>query len=242
MKRKRGQAPAAEPESARPRLQASVINLDGQRFEVSPELVTLGAFSRRRGSESVFQLGSELLVRHFDSGRRALAVCGVSKGVGVSFMAANLAVALSNSGQSVLLVDANLRDPGLDRLIKPLDGGRGVLQAMEEGLSLADVVHHDVVPHLSVVYAGGVAANAQDLLESERFQRFLETGLRNYDFTLVDTPCANGSADARRIAAIVGYALIIVRNGDTYAEDVAELTRELRDDGVQVVGAVLNRG
>jgi protein-tyrosine kinase len=241
---RRPSAPAASDPAAPPArvLEPPSAAVDLDRFEISPELVALGAFSRRKGAEAVFSLGSELLLHHFDLGRRGLAICGASQRVGLSFMAANLAVALSTSGLSVMLVDANLRSPGLDRIIRPLQEGPGLLQALTDGLAVADVVRHEVLPHLSVVYAGGVAANPQDLLESHRFPRFLESCLRDYDCTLVDTPPANGSPDGLRIAAILGYALVVVRQGVTYADDVEVLTRELRQDGVNVIGTVFNRG
>lgn len=233
-------APAADTQPSR-NLQAPTGNVDGQRFEISPEVVTLGAFSRRKGAEAVFRLGAELLIHHFDLGRRGLAVCGASEGVGVSFLAANLGVALSNSGLSVMVIEANLRAPRLDRLIRPLQPGPGLLQVLEGGgPTLGEVTHRDVLPHLSLVYAGGVAPNAQDLLESDRFQEVLESCLRDYDCTLVDTAPANGSADARRAAAILGYALVVARRGRSYADDIAVLTRELRQDGAQVIGTVLN--
>src|SRR3546814_18316790 len=64
-------------------------------------------------------LRTQLLERHVRCGRRALTVCGARTGVGISFMAANLAVAFSRAGANTILFDANMRHPAVQRFIIP---------------------------------------------------------------------------------------------------------------------------
>ncbi len=66
-----------------------------------------------RVSESLRALRTHVMARHVSEGHRALAVCAASKGSGCTFVAANLAAALSQIGVNTLLLDADLRSPGV---------------------------------------------------------------------------------------------------------------------------------
>jgi len=183
----------------------------------------------------------EILNRHVAKGRRGLVLCGVSAGAGVTFLTASLGVALSRLGVSTLVVDANLRQPGLEELIAPSGQPRGLRQILSGEVEDAEsVVHADVLPGLSLLYAGEPTEVPQDLIGGREFKRCIAACLRNYELTLIDAPPANRSADARRIAATVGYALIVARRNLTIADDLTTLERELTQDGAAVIGSVFN--
>jgi Mrp family chromosome partitioning ATPase len=99
----------------------------------------------------------------------------------------------------------------------------------------------DVLPFLSILYAGQPASNAQELLAGDRFRALMNFCLREYDVTIVDTPPANSSSDARRIAGLIGYALIVASRDRTMVKDVQVLISQLQADRAAVVGTVMNR-
>ncbi|ODT87861.1 MAG: hypothetical protein ABS78_09775 [Phenylobacterium sp. SCN 70-31] len=78
------------------------------------------------------------------------------------------------------------------------------------------------------------------MLGSEMLRKTLEAAMRDHDLTLVDTPAANLSAEARRVASVLRYAVVVARKNQTFAEDITTLVREFGEDGVDVVGTVLN--
>lgn len=209
-------------------------------YEFSPQLVTLFGEPAKQVA-TLRQTAAEVLAQHLGRGRRGLAVCSASLGAGVSFIAANLAIVMAQSGVSTLLVDAHLERPGLPGLIRSPEAGPGLsdLLASDE-VDFGDVLHEDVLPRLSLVYAGQGAAEPHELLGNARFDRFIDRCLRSYECVLVDAPPANLSADARRVATVIGYALIVARRNVTYAEDLVTLRRELEQDGVAIVGSILN--
>lgn len=192
-------------------------------------------------AESVRALRTHLMAQHFSLGRRALAVCAPSAGVGCTFLAANLAVALSQIGMTTLLLEADLRDPGLHRLLPPRRPGVGLSQLLSDvDLQMSDALEREVIPNLSVMYAGAPSAHGQELLASDRFAALMNACLRDFDATIVDTAPANKYADARRISTVVGYSLVVARKNDTYVRDVRVLAQQLAADHAQVVGTVLN--
>jgi Mrp family chromosome partitioning ATPase len=64
--------------------------------------------------------------------------------------------------------------------------------------------------------------------------------MRDYGCTIVDTPAANRSADARAIAAAVGYAVVVGRRSFTFLDDTNLLSQQLAQDGVKVIGSIFN--
>jgi capsular exopolysaccharide synthesis family protein len=209
-------------------------------FDFSPAMVVITEPTGER-AEAIRALRTNIMARHVDEGRRALAVCAASPGVGCTFIAANLAVALSQSGLKTLLIDADMRQPGIDRMIRSSGNPPGLQQHLgPTSLTLGDVVQEDVAPNLSVIFAGGVAPNPQELLAGERFATMMDRCLRDYDVTIVDTPPANSCADARRVSTVVGYSLVVALRDESRVSDVGTLVSQLREERGRVIGTVLS--
>ncbi len=192
--------------------------------------------------EAIASLRNYLLATHLRDGGRSLAICGATAGIGTSFIATNLAFALSQAGVNTLLIDGNLRDPALPDYVAPGGDARG----LSEYLTAADgppdfpLIRSDVVPNLSVLYAGAAAVQTQELIATQRFQELIDTCVRGFDMTIVDCPPSSTSGDARRIAGLLRYALVIARKDMSHHRDVRQLINELKSDRVSVIGSFLN--
>ena len=195
-------------------------------------------------TEAIRALRTHVMARHVGIGHRALAVCGASKDVGCTFVAANLAVALSQIGVNTLLIDGNMREPALDKIFrvpKPRNGLQQCLSAAENGyVEYGGYIEADLLPNLSLMFAGGGATNAQELLASDRFKTLMDACLRDFDATIIDTPPANTCSDVSRISNIVSYCLIVARRNKSYVNDVKLLADQLKAGHSQVIGTVLN--
>lgn len=192
-------------------------------------------------AEAVRTLRTHIMAHHVDDGRRGLAICAASADVGCTFTAVNLAVALSQIGVKTLLIDGDLRQPALETFIAPSVpkiGLRQYLEAPETG----DAIQSEVLPNLSLLYSGGSSPDAQELLPSDRFKDLIDRCLRDYDLTIIDTPPANSSAEARRISTVVGYSVIVARRHQTLVKDVTVLAAQLEEDRARVIGTVMNEG
>jgi len=205
---------------------------------LSPALIALDQQVNVR-TESVRALRTHIVARHLQEGRRAVVVCGASAAVGCSFVAANLGVALSQIGVKTLLVDANLRTPKLDELFNPSEPVLGLQQCLAGGDAFSNYVQADVLPDLSIMFAGGRLANPQELLASERFAELMNYCLREYDMTIVDTPPANVCSDVHRVSTVAGYSLIVARKDYSRVSDLRMLVEQLSHDGARVIGTVL---
>lgn len=191
-------------------------------------------------AEAVRALRTRIMAQHVQAGRRALAVCGATPGIGCSFTAANLAVSLAQIGVRTALVDADLRQPGLGRLLGVEHQGPGLSDFLADpDIYIEELVEEPLLPCLSFIPAGSVPDRPQELLASSRFAALASHLLREHQVTIFDTTPANGCTDALRVATVAGYSLVVARKHSSYVDDLTTLAKLLRADGSKVVGSVL---
>lgn len=205
----------------------------------SPLLYTLSEPNGEQ-AEAIRAIRTHVVAQHVERGRRALAICAPSRGVGCTFVAANLAVSLSQIGVKTVLVDGDLHNPGISDLIRPSTAVRGLADCLSSQDPLSDFVDFEVAPNLAVILAGRPVENSRELLAGDRFQMLMDFCLRDFEMTIIDTPPANSSSDARRISTVLGYSLIVAGSNLTFINDVKTLADQLRSDHAKVLGTVLN--
>lgn len=191
--------------------------------------------------EALRALRSQLMVRWFDraEGPTALAITSPGRNEGRSFLAANLAVVFSQLGERTLLIDADMRNPRQHALFGLPN--RNGLSAILSGRSDIDAVAR--IPSmidLSVLSAGAIPPNPQELLARPIFQQLLREFAHRYDVILIDTPATDVCADAQSIAARAGAALVIARKDVSHIRALHNLVDTMNHASVAVVGTVLN--
>ena len=82
--------------------------------------------------------------------------------------------------------------------------------------------------------------NYRDILGNETFRHVIDSCLRDYQITIVDCPPADKYADGRRIGTLVGYGVIVARKDVSLLNDIHIVADQMREDGVRVIGTVLN--
>lgn len=192
-------------------------------------------------AEAIRALRTRVQSQHLQLGRRALSICGPTPEVGATFIAVNLAIALSQIGNKTLLVDGDLRNPNVSSYFSsPLTRG-GLVECLRSGAdSAAEFIDDNVLPNLDVLSAGNPESNAHELLAGEGFSEVIDTCIRDYDITIIDTPPANSCSDGLRISTLTGFALIVARKNRTLVSDVRILAGDLKKERAQPIGTVLN--
>jgi Mrp family chromosome partitioning ATPase len=158
----------------------------------------------------------------------------------LTFVAVNLAVALSQIGVKTLLVDANLRSPSVHEYFGVAEtDGLGALLANPQ-LTLDECVCREVLPDLDVLCGGAAADGAQELLAGSRFGHLMNACFRDYQMTIVDTAPANTSADCLLVANGMGFAMIVARKHKSLMSDLRTLSGQISSKRAKVIGTVLN--
>jgi protein-tyrosine kinase len=231
--------------------QADIDRVLAQQFEfpflspgsssLSGDLVTAYApFDQK--VETFRAVRSQLMLRWFnlDIGLKHLAVVSPGRSEGRSYFAANLAVAFSQLGERTLLIDADMRHP-CQHVLFNLENRSG-LSTLLAGRAEADVLER-IVPlvDLSILPAGPIPPNPQELLGRPLFQKLLAELAKEFDVIILDTPAGTLHADAQTIAARAGGAFMIARLNETPIAAVKELSAQLENTGATLVGAVVNK-
>lgn len=192
-------------------------------------------------AEVLRSLRTQLMERHLRRGKRAIAICGPGEGVGVSFMAANLAVGFARAGANTLLIDANMRQPAIQDFIVPDRPVSGLAQCLSPDWDgYAGAIQANVISNLSVLYSGGPDGQALEKLSGPRFQPLMAMCMRDFDFIIADTPPANRYADVLQVAAAAGHGLIVLRKHLSFVDDADALIGQLGGSRVGVAGIILN--
>jgi chain length determinant protein tyrosine kinase EpsG len=187
--------------------------------------------------ESLRAVRSQLMLRWFARGRNALTIIEVSPTDGGAIFAANLAVVFSQLGERTLLVDANLRQPGLHSVFD-LPAGPGLSDMLA---GRADLGHRQDRQLCLAVAAGRrhAAAEPAGTAEPLRFRRPQQLAVRRLRRGAVQRrPCALG-ADALALAARTGGVLLVARKNHTLLADISAVAEEVVHGGAEVVGAVM---
>ncbi len=225
---------------ARQALQGSLALQLAPAAAVSEEVVVLSD-PTSPNSEALRLLRTQIIAQHVGAGRRAFAVCGATDGAGASYIAANLAVALSQVGIKTLLVDANLRNPRIDAVFGIDPNGPGLSTYLSLEVNRPErVVYPNVLPNLSIVPAGPPVGRPQELLSGARFRTGVDILLRQHDVAIFDTPATNENSDALTVAGVLGYALVVARRNHAFVKDVQTLSSQLAAARATVIGSVLN--
>ena len=188
--------------------------------------------------ETLRAVRSQRMLRWFARGSKSLVVLGMEPGDGASLFAANLAVVFSQLGEHTLLVDANLRKPRQHEIfdLKTRQGLSDVLAGRAE-LDIIAKVESFVA--LSVLAAGTLPPNPQELLSRTSFVTLNKQLESRYDAVLYDVPAYTTGSDAIAVAARAGGVLLVARKNQTPMADVAAMSEQMTQSGAQVVGSVM---
>ena len=188
--------------------------------------------------EALRRLRSELKVRCFRDSQRPLALFS-ARGGEVSALAANLALAFSQSNERTLLIDANLRS-ARQRELFALPAREGLTNVLAGRLPLADALTPvPGFPHLSVLCAGAPVPNPQELLSRGNLASLMEVAQVSFETVIVDCPPALEYADAQLIAAHCGHCLVVAERDTTKLRDLEDVKIQIEPTGAKLAGAVL---
>jgi capsular exopolysaccharide synthesis family protein len=209
------------------------------RDEGKAKLVTIQQ-PRSHAAECYRNLRTSIL---FSSGRpvpRTIVVTSAVAGEGKSTTAANLAVVMAQSGRKVLLIDADLRRPALQRYFVRRES-RGLIRILKDGAKLEEAVQPSEVENLDLLLCHGIPSNPSELLGSDRMQALINDMKARYDTIIIDSPVIISVPDAVILAARA-EAVVMVHCPKATDRDMVRFAREKLDEvNANILGLVMNR-
>ncbi|MHB8398585.1 MAG: tyrosine-protein kinase domain-containing protein [Candidatus Limnocylindrales bacterium] len=198
-------------------------------------------YPRSSVAEAYRTLRSNIEFASVDAPVKVLLVTSSIPSEGKTTTAANLAVAMAQTGRSTILVDADLRKPGVHRIFDvPNVRGLTTLLRSDEA-TIDDVALETEQEGIRVITTGPLPPNPAELMGSQRMQLILNRLSAVADLVIVDSPPLQAVTDAALLAAVCDGTLLIVDAGRT-RRGVARNGREaLAKAGARVIGVALNR-
>ena len=213
---------------------------DEKAVQPSRELVAAFAPFHPR-TEEMRALRTQLLIRWYNpqAHRNALVIASPGSAEGRSYVAANLAVVFSQLGARTLLLDADLRKSRQHEIFG-LPGSNGLSTLLAGRVDHSSTYPIPGLNRLSVLPAGPLPPNPQELLSRPAFTALLKDLQSLYDVVIIDTPPARQYADAQSVAYRAGDALVIARKDHTAVSATSKVVQEMAGTGARVVGTVIN--
>lgn len=168
---------------------------------------------------------------------KTIVVTSSGPGEGKSTTSANLAVVFANSGQKVLLIDADLRKPTIHKTFN-LSNDLGFSNLISTQETIQDVVQKTTVENLYVLTSGLKSPNPSELLSSKRMDAILIELRREYDLVIFDMPPIVAVTDAQIMSSKVDGTLLVVREEVSRKESLYKARDLLKMVNANVLGAI----
>lgn len=210
-------------------------------YEPELEVKSLVDFDAGASSaaEAYRRLRTNISFAQVDDPARMLMVTSPGEGEGKTTTALNFAVALTEAGARVVLVDSDLRKPTVASRVA-LNPGFGLTDCLRNDLSPLDAVQQCSVPGLDVLASGPLPPNPAELVGSQRSKIVFEELSREYDYVVVDSPPILPVTDACVLSQWVDGTVVVVRAGRTRRPDLSFALGQLAGVGASVLGTVVN--
>jgi capsular exopolysaccharide synthesis family protein len=198
-------------------------------------------YPRSAAAEGFRTLRTNLEFASVDSPIGTLLVTSAMPGEGKTVTAANLAIVFAQAGRRVLLVDADLRKPGVHTPFNIVNG-RG-LTTMLRGVDtdVASLAHLTEEDNLRVLTAGPLPPNPAELLGSQRMRAVMDLLKADADLVIFDSPPLEAVTDSAILSSLVDGTLLVVDTARSRRRAVRLAREALERAGANVLGAVLNR-
>jgi len=192
-------------------------------------------------AEAYRALRTAVLLAFNTKTQRTLLITSANSGEGKTSTATNLALSMAERGQSVLLMDCDLRRPAVAKVLN-LDNRKGVCSVLSGKHTVQEVTQQfPAMPKLSVIVAGPIAHGPAELLSTDTMSEFLQEVSQHYDFVIIDSPPILAVTDASILACLVDGVLVVVESGVTPRKAVAQMRRLIDYTGAKLIGLVLNK-
>ncbi|AGH45545.1 polysaccharide biosynthesis tyrosine autokinase [Paraglaciecola psychrophila] len=190
--------------------------------------------------EAFRTLRTSLHFAMFEAEDNVLILSGPSSDIGKSFISANLAAVLVQTGKKVLLIDGDMRRGDLHKVfgMKPEIGLSEFLS--QQITSEQSIIKASGTDGLDLVSRGKIPPNPSELLMHRSFSKFVEEMRSKYDFVIIDTPPALAVVDATIIGGVGGCLLLVARYEKNSIKELEHTNQRFKQNGLDIKGVILN--
>ena len=172
---------------------------------------------------------------------KVIAVSSINPGEGKSTTSTNIAWAFARAGYKTLLIDADIRNSVMSGVFKSRERITGLTDYLSGTQDLSHGLCETNVENLFVIQSGTVSPNPTALLQSDNFERMIETLRKYFDYIIVDTAPIGVVIDAAIIVQKCDASILVTEAGAAKRREVQKAKSQLEQTGVPFLGAILNK-
>jgi len=223
-----------------PRTRSLGMLLDACEDPSAPKTICT-AFADAPGSvfaEHIRQLRTNVSASIDRAGHHSMVVVGAMPQSGATSVITNLAQSFVANGTKTLIIDANIRRPGIHTALG-LSAGPGLSDVLAGESSLESCVIN-INDGLSVLQVGSSKNRNAEQLSSQKMKQLLQQAKENYDLVLIDVAPAIVAGDATILSNLADTSMLVVRAMSEKRGQVARMSRELNDSSAEFLGVLVN--
>jgi capsular exopolysaccharide synthesis family protein len=190
--------------------------------------------------EAIRRVRTNVLYSFVDESLKAIVVTSASLSEGKTIVASNLAIAIAQTGQRVLLIDADMRRPTLHRMFN-LKRDPGLSNLLVGTVKASEVVQESGVRSLWVLPSGHRPPNPPELLGSQRFKSMLASFAGHFDWVILDAPPIMPVTDACVLVNKTTGVLFVVGAERVSRQIVRRSLEQLANVEAHILGGILTR-
>jgi capsular exopolysaccharide synthesis family protein len=198
------------------------------------------ADARSSLSEAYYSVRTALQFSTNDGVPRSLLVTSARPSEGKSTTATALARNFAKLGMNVLLVDGDLRNPSLHRVLRA-DSGTGITNYLTGSATMAELIQATDQPNLSFIPCGPLPPNPAELLAGATIRAMIAEAEANFDLLVIDGPPVMGLADAPLLASAVAGTVLVIEAGQTRRGLAKAALRRLALGNARILGGILSK-
>ena len=172
-------------------------------------------------------------------GHKVIQVSSPNPGDGKSTMAANLAVAIAQSGKRTMIVESDFRRPRVHKLFG-LERDIGVTSVIAGEAELSDAIQETGIENLYSLSCGPKPSNPSELLSSPRYGELIDLLREKFDYVIIDTPPLMAVTDPAVVATRVDGILLTIRISKRSQQDCVRSAELLASLGANQLGVIVN--
>ncbi|MDR2429946.1 MAG: polysaccharide biosynthesis tyrosine autokinase [Puniceicoccales bacterium] len=210
------------------------------RFDTCEKARLVATGGDRMITEAFRTIYSALQISPSARATRIFLVTSTTPDEGKTFAVTNLAITYAQHGEKVLVIDADLRLPSVDKTLR-LEGGRGITRYLLGQNTLDESLYRDVVPNLDVLPVGESIKNPTQVICSQQFMDMFDALKDRYDRIFLDTPPLGAVSDVLNLLPYAEGILFIVRFNSVSRRFIKLNINRFRESKVRIHGAILNQ-
>ncbi len=187
--------------------------------------------------EALRSLRTAMLFSTHNVKNNVIMVTGASPAIGKSFISANFAAVLAETGKKVVVIDGDMRRGYLHKYYRQ-DNTNGLSEHLTTNESI--VIKETAITGLDLISRGESPPNPANLLMSDKFQELIDNLSASHDYVLIDSPPVLAVTDSNIIGSIAGSTLVVARYDESNTKEVKLAVDKLRASHANVIGMVFN--